>query len=470
MSSLAQAIVGGQIVTEQGTFAADIGVDQGTIVQVTVPGQLSPAEVTLDATGLLVMPGAIDIHWHCRAPAYPERGDFATETRAAAAGGVTTVFEMPISKPGCATSEILRSRRALGQKDSYVNFGLFCSPGLLDRADILAMAAEGAIGFKIFMHPPHPGREDEFQGLCITDEGDLYQALAMVKETGLHCTIHSESPQLLEYFSASMKRTGRKDPLAHADGRPPVIEASAIATLTVLADALRVPIHIAHLSTQSGLTLIREAQARGVPITAETCPQYLFFDEQDMHRLGPYAKINPPLRARTDVDALWQGIYDGTISAVTTDHSPFLVEEKERGWADIWAAVSGAPGVETFVPVMMDAAASGRLSVPQVVKLVSANPARLFRLYPQKGVIQAGSDADLILVDPRAEWTVDPELMFSRSRYTDKFYAGRRLKGRVMSTMVGGRLVYHQGKIVGQQGGGAFVRPGPAPSVPVPEH
>jgi len=462
MSELAQAIVGGQIANEQGIFAADIGVHNGKIVQVAVPGQLGSATETLDATGLLVMPGAIDIHWHCRAPAYPERGDFSSETRAAAAGGVTTVFEMPISKPGCATSEILKKRRALGQRDSYVNFGLFCSPGLLDRQDILAMAAEGAIGFKIFMHPPHPGREDEFQGLCITDEGDLYQALMLVRETGLHCTIHSESAQLLEYFSVSMKRTGRKDPLAHVDGRPPVIEASAIATLTVLADALQVPIHIAHLSSKSGLTLIREAQARGVPVTAETCPQYLFFDKQDMDRLGPYAKINPPLRARTDVEALWQGIYDGTIAAVTTDHSPFLVEEKERGWGDIWAGVSGAPGVETFVPVMMDAASSGRLTVSQVVKLISANPARLFRLYPQKGVIQAGSDADLILLDPRAEWTVDTDKMFSRSRHTDKFYAGRKLKGRVISTIVGGNLVYHRGEIVGEQGGGAFVRPGRA--------
>ena len=406
------------------------------------------------------MPGAIDIHWHCRAPAYPERGDFATETRAAAAGGVTTVFEMPISKPGCATSKVLRDRRDLALRDSYVNFGLFCSPGLLDREDILEMAAEGAIGFKIFMHPPHPGREDEFEGLCIQDSGNLYEALLMVKETGLRCTVHAESAQLLEYFSGMMQHSGRKDPLAHVDGRPSIIESTAVAVLIEMARTIGMSIHIAHLSSKGGLELIRTAQHNGVAITAETCPQYLFFHQGDMERLGPYAKINPPLREEADVAALWDGLHDGSIAAVATDHSPFLVDEKERGWDDIWSAASGAPGVETFVPVMMDAAAQGKLSVPQVVRLLSTTPARLFELYPNKGIIQPGSDADLTLFDPNAEWTVDPQKMFSQSRDTDKFYTGRALRGAVISTLVGGKLVYHRGEIVGARGGGTFVRPG----------
>lgn len=241
-------------------------------------------------------------------------------------------------------------------------------------------------------------------------------------------------------------------------GTPILVAAMRI---TALADDLQMPIHIAHLSSRAGLILIREAQARGLLITAETCPQYLFFDKHDMEKLGPYAKINPPLRERADVDALWQGLHDGTIAAVTTNHSPFLVEEKEPGWADIAAGVSGAPGVETFMPVMMDAAASRKLSVPPVVKLISGNPARLFGLYPSKGIIQVGSTADLTLFDPAEEWLVDSGQMFSQSRLTDKFYAGRKLVGRTISTIVGGQLVYHRGEIVGRRGGGAFVRPSP---------
>jgi dihydropyrimidinase/allantoinase len=321
------------------------------------------------------------------------------------------------------------------------------------------MAEEGAIGFKIFMHPPHPGREDEFQGLCIPDEGDLYQALSLVKETGLRCTVHAESAQLLAYFGEIIRRSGRSDFMAHVDGRPAVIEAIAIAKLITMMDEIGVSVHIAHLSSRAGLELIRRAQGRGLPITAETCPQYLFFDKSAMRTIGPYAKINPPLREREDVEALWEGLQDRIIGAVATDHSPFLPEEKERGWDNIWLAASGAPGVETFVPVMIDAAANGRLAVEDVVRLVSTNPARLFGLYPQKGVIRPGSDADLTLIDPQQEWIVDPKDMHSKARFTDRLYTGMKLKGKVVSTIVGGKEVYHRGEIVGERGGGRFVHP-----------
>jgi len=459
VGKLGLAVVGGKVASEKGLYRADIGVRNGKIEQISSPGDLRAAEQSIDATDMLVMPGAIDIHWHCRAPDDPERGDFATESRAAAAGGATTVMEMPISKPACATPAIFRKRRALGEQDSYVNFALYGAPGTLGRDDVLGMAAEGAIGFKIFMIDPPAGREADFLGLCLPDEGDLFQALTLVKETGLRCSVHAESAPLVSYFTKAIRSSGRSDPMAHAESRPPIVEAIAITKLISMAEVIDVPVHIAHLSSRIGLDLVRQAQARGVPITAETCPQYLFFDKQSMLEAGPFAKINPPLREQTDVEALWSGLIDGTLTAVGTDHAPFFVEEKERGWDNIWEAPPGSPATETFLPVMMDAATKGRLTVAQVVRLVCASPAKLFGLYPQKGTIQIGSDADITVFDPQREWTVDPEKMHSKARFANRLYSGMKLTGRVCHTIVGGKEIYRMGDIVGERGDGAFVRP-----------
>jgi dihydropyrimidinase/dihydroorotase/allantoinase len=250
------AIVNGQVVTEQGTFAADVGVAGGRIAALAAPGALARARERFDATGLLVLPGAIDVHFHARTPAYPERGDFFTETRAAAAGGVTTVLEMPISKPGCATPETFRHRRALGEAQCIVNFGLYGAPGTLVRDDVLGMAAEGAVAFKVFMHRAPLGRDDEFVGICLTEDDQLYQALALVKETGRRLVVHCESDALLEANIARLRAQGRTDLQAHMDSRPPVVEAVAVARLLALAEDTRTPVHIAHVTSAQAQQVI----------------------------------------------------------------------------------------------------------------------------------------------------------------------------------------------------------------------
>jgi allantoinase len=453
------AILNGTVVGDGRSCRADVGVEAGQIAMVASPAALPAAAQTLDAEGLLVLPGAIDAHFHCRAPAHPQRGDFATETRAAAAGGVTTVLEMPISKPACSTAEVLRARRALGEANAYVNFALFGAPGTLRREDVLGMAEEGAIAFKIFMHAAPAGREDEFYGLCLPEDGGLYAGLALVKETGLRCTVHAESNDLLSHFTRQLSASGRHDPKAHGDSRPPVVEALAIGRLSVICQALQMPIHIAHLSSALGLDVLRRAQAAGAPMSAETCIHYLLFDEEDMLRGGPYAKINPPLRPASDVQAMWQGILSGNIGAVVTDHSPFRPEEKDAGAESIWKAPSGCPGVEMLVPVMLDAGLRGRLGLAQSVELITAAPARLFGLYPRKGQIAAGADADITLYDPRPEVTVDARQWFTRAKDCDRLYSGRSIQGRVATTIVNGRVVFANGQITGQPGDGKFVRP-----------
>jgi allantoinase len=455
-------IANADVVTESGIQTLDVGISGGRISALLESGAAVEAGETLDASGCLVMPGAVDIHWHCRAPAYPERGDFATETRAAAAGGVTTVFEMPISKPCCATGDIFRARKALGEANVYVNFGLYAAPGLLKRDEVEDMVREGAIGFKIFMTSAPAARYDEFEGLCLPETPGLFQALQLVAETGLVCSVHAETELLIQWHTEQLKAANRNDVASHGESRPPHVEASAIATLLTLNEPAGANLHIAHVSSRHALDTVRRFKRSGVRFSAETCPHYLFFTEADLARVGPYAKVNPPLRKPDDQAALWDGLADGSLMAVTTDHSPFTVEEKERARTDIWRTPPGAPGVEELVLGMMNAALTGRLSVEHAVRLISTNGAKRFGIYPQKGVIAVGSDADLVVFDPRETTTIYTDRLFSQARACDKLYEGTTFQGKIRRTLVNGRTVFVDGAITGQPGWGQFVRPDPA--------
>lgn len=454
-------ITNADVITERGREAADVAIKDGKIAALFMRGSTVDALETIDATGQLLIPGAVDIHFHCRAPAYPERGDFATETRAAAAGGVTTIFEMPISKPCCATTEIFRSRRALGEANAYVNFGLYGAPGMLNRDEVLGMAAEGAIGFKIFMTSAPAGRNDEFEGLCVPTSEGLYQALKLVKETGLVCVIHAEDETLLDWKTKQLMAAGRNDIAAHNESRPPVVEALAISTVLTINEDVGAKVHIAHVTSRAALNTLRHFLSDSV--TGETCPQYLFFTEDDYVRVGPYAKINPPLRSQDDQDAIWEGVLDGSLLAVVSDHSPFTVEEKERARTDIWRTPPGAPGVEELVLGLMDAALDGRLPIEKAVALLSTNGAKRFGIYPQKGVIAVNSDADLVIYDPRETTTISEDMLFSKAAACDKLYEGIEFQGKIARTMVGGKTVFKDGEITGERGWGKFVRPNAVP-------
>jgi allantoinase len=450
-------IKNGDVVTEKGIRALDIAIKDQHIAALLERGSDMEAHEVIDATNQLVFPGAIDLHFHCRAPAYPERGDFATETRAAAAGGVTTVFEMPISKPCCATGDIFRMRKALAEENVYVNFALYAAPGLMDKNVIEDLVAEGAIGFKIFTTSAPSGRGDEFEGLCLPNVQDIYQVLQLVAETGLVCSVHAEDNQLLEWHTQQLKNAKRNDNLAHGESRPPYVEALAIATLLTLNEKIGAKLHIAHISSKAALETLRRFKQQGT--SAETCPHYLFFTEDDLERVGPYAKINPPLRLREDQAAMWEGIRDGTVMSVATDHSPFTMEEKERARTDFWRTPTGAPGVEELVLGMMDAALKGRISIGKAVDLISTNGAKRFGIYPNKGAIALNADADIVIYDPNDTTTIHPDMLLSKSKHCDKLYEGITFKGKVKKTFVMGKMVFTDGEIVGEAGWGQFVRP-----------
>ena len=453
---------GGDVVTGGAVVPLDVGVVDGRIAALLRPGTAVPALRTFDAAGLTVLPGAIDTHVHVRAPSYPERGTVRSETRAAAAGGVTTILEMPIAKPCCATAAVLEARRAHFAAHAVVNFGLFGAPSAASSAEVAAMAEAGAVAFKIFTTAAPPGRDDEFTGLSVPDEGAQRAALARVAPTGRLVMVHAESDPLLAVAQAAVRANGGRDALAHGMARPPVAEAVAIAKFLTLARDTGARVHIAHVTSRAALDVVRAFRAIGTDVTAETCLHYLLFTEDDVARAGVDAKINPPIRTDRDREALWEGIADGTISVVSTDHAPFARAEKDAAAGDMLAAPPGSPGLEFLVPTMLDAVAAGRLDLPFAARLLSTNGAERFGLAPDRGEIRPCAAADLTIVDLAAEAVVVPERLMTAARECAGLYAGHRFRGKVAATVVGGRIVYDGAEVTGEPGGGAFVRPAPA--------
>ena len=453
------AIVNGDVWMSTGFSKVDLGIDQGRLVTVTEAGKIPGAVRTIDATGLFVLPGVIDSHFHCRAPANPEREDFASGTRGAAAGGVTAIIEMPIAIPPTTDGPSLNVRREHAERDSYVDFGFYSSSATLDRERLRSSVEAGAIGFKAFLQDVPAGREDEFDGLCIHRNYDIMHALELVGETGLLAAFHSEDFDTLTYLDAKLHRDGRTDGAAHGESRPDFVEAIAIATLIFLSEATGTHLHLPHVSSRRSVELIRAAKRRGALVTAETCPQYLSFDSDRLRDLGPYAKCNPPFKTQDDIDALWDGLADGTIDTIASDHSPFTVAEKEAAWSDIWAAPPGFPGVESLAPFVISAGLSGRIPLETAIATITSNPADIFQLTPMKGRIRPGADADFTLYDPNAETIVDISRWQSRARGTAKIWDGLTFTGKVVSTIVRGQVVYDNGEIVGEPGYGTLMRP-----------
>jgi len=453
------AVINGRVITPDGEARLDLGVAGERVALLAAPGALPAAARTIDAAGIFVLPGTIDSHYHCRAPSHPEREDFASGTRAAAAGGVTTILEMPISVPPTTDGASLALRRAHAERDAYVDVGFYSSPATLDPAKIASSLAEGAVAFKTFMQEVPPGREAEFTGLCLHHHADLLRALELVAATGRPAVFHAEDFATYTELERRLRAAGRRDPAAHAAWRPPYVEAIAIATLILLAEATGAHLHIPHVSSALAVETIRDGKRRGVRLTAETCPQYLALTDTALAEHGPYAKCNPPLKTAADNAALWRAVRDGTIDTIATDHSPFTPADKEPGWDDIWRVLPGFPGVDILTPFVVGAALDGRLPLPRAVETITAAPARIFGLAPRKGAIAPGADADLTLYDPAPRSTVDTAAWQSRSAASGRVWQGYPLTGEVVTTIVRGAPVFDRGEIVGRPGFGAIIRP-----------
>jgi len=449
---------GGTLVTSAGLRAADLAVRGGRIVSVDPPGTAPGGEAELDATGLHILPGVIDTHVHTRHPGVAEREDFLSGTSAAAAGGITTLFEMPISKLAVNSGESLAKRAELLQPTAVIDYALYGGAGHENLDAIAGQAEAGAIAFKTFLQPPPPTRLDEFFGLWCTDEVLLRDVMRAVKTTGLRHCFHCEHTATFQAMQRQLEAAGRMTGRAHAESRPPVVEDLSVAIVLALAEDLGARVQVVHCSSPRAARLARDARWRGVDATVETCPPYLFFTDEALDRLGPFAKCNPPLRGEREVRGLRQCLREGLIEVVGTDHSPFLAEDKAKGDENIFLAPPGLAGLEVLVPLMLTAAHHGWITLEDVAALCAENAAKLFGL-PHKGRLQPGADADLTIVDLATTWRYDSAGALTKSRANMRIYDGVEMHGRVVSTVVRGAVVYRDGVVTGRPGHGRFVRP-----------
>ena len=451
-------VTGGTLVSSHGLRPATVAIRHGRIAAILDPGAHPSADAIIDASGLHVLPGIIDTHVHTRHPGVPAREDFRSGTTAAAAGGITTLIEMPIAKLPVHDARSLGERAELCRATALIDFAFYGGAGHQNIETIAEQAAAGAIGFKTFLQAPPVGRENEFVGLWCTDPATLRDVMAAVARTGRPHCFHCEDAPMIAGLQDRLRATGRLDGRAHADSRPAIVEDISVATIIAMGAEAGGPIHVVHLSSPRAAQLIADARRRGQPVTAETCPHYLFLTADALVEHGPFAKCNPALREPDEVRRLWPFLLDGTIDVVGSDHSPFLVEEKQAGSKDIFLAPPGFPGLDVLLPLMLTAVDQGRLTLPQLVRLMSERAATLFEL-PGKGRVAEGFDADLTLVDLGASWSFDTAAALSHARGTMRVYDGWRMKGRVISTIVRGVRVFHEGDILGSPGFGQLVRP-----------
>jgi allantoinase len=456
-------VAGGSVLQEGELLPLDIAVRDGRVAAIGARDAFAgQSERVLDATGRLVLPGIIDSHFHSRAPSRPDRETFATATAAAACGGVTAIVEMPISEPPTTDGTVVRARAALAVSESYIDVGFYASCATLRRADLDSSIAAGALAFKAFLQHVPPGREREFEGLCLPSNGELLQAFELLADYDLPCAFHAEDEAMLRTLESRLRAAGRRDGPAHAEHRPDYVEAISVGTLLRLAEHFGVHLQVPHVSSRMTVDLIRDAKARGVRVTAETCPQYLQFDAEALVRLGPYAKCNPPFKTPSDVAALWEALADGTIDTVASDHSPFTVAEKECAWDDIWLGPPGFPGVEVLGPYVIGAALEGRISLRRLEELLWINPARIFGIWPRKGTLQPGADADITLYDPVARGAFDSACFHSKTKAIGRIWDGVPRRGVVTHTLLRGETVFDGHTLVGRAGAGQALTRMPA--------
>jgi allantoinase len=450
-------VMGGKVCSSAGIVECDIGILGGKIARISkLPLE---ADVTVDARGQLVLPGTVDVHFHSRDPAFANREDLTTGSRAALSGGTTTLLEMPVSVPPVRDSKTLADRRKALEGKSHVDYCLYGGCGTLREDDILGQKDGGAVGFKVFLHEVPPGKESMMEGLCITNDVDLIEALRIVAKAELPCSIHAEDASILKYYTRMLKEGGRKDPLAFYEACPAAAEELAVRKVLTLMKLVSPRVHFAHVSSSSALRPIREAKGLGYDVSAETCPHYLFFTRSDLQRRGPYAKVSPPLRTREDVDDLWKGVRDGTIDIVASDHAPYRKEEKDKGIDDIWSAPSGLAGGELLTSMVLSEFLRRRLPLPRLVQLLSTNPAQRFGLSHLKGDIRVGRDADLTIINPNVQWKVKAEDLLTRSKDGALLYDGLSLTGKITEVLLRGRVAFSEANVVGKPGEGRFLAP-----------
>ncbi|MBS0248066.1 MAG: dihydroorotase family protein [Proteobacteria bacterium] len=440
-------IANGKIVTPDSVFEASIAIKDGKVLAVGDLEAMPLAAEMFDAEGMHILPGAIDDHVHFRDPGYPHKEDWESGTAAAAFGGVTCVFDMPNTIPPTGNGEILAAKHAIAASKAHIDFGLYGLLGDNTIATVPELVAGGVIGFKLYMG-------NTFGKIPSPDTGATLECFEVAAATGKRVSLHAENNDIMERRQKRLMAAGKKDQWAHLAARPNVVAIEAVSRAAILAEWTGARIHVLHISTAEELRPLREAKARGVDITGETCPHYLLLSTDDYDRVPGIIAVNPPVREMVNQRPIFDALKDGTIDVIATDHAPHAYEEKTRN--DIWTVDCGFPGVETQMPLMLTQVNAGRMSISDYVRISAYNPARIWGLYPRKGALLPGSDADIAIVDLGRDHVIRDAETQSRSKVSP--WDGYQVKGLPIHTLVRGRFVMKNRKLVsGTKGWGRSV-------------
>lgn len=452
MRALDTVITGGQVVTASGRYEASIGIAGGKIVGIYAPGTEPDAQEKIDARGLAVLPGVVDTHSHHREPGFTHKEDIETATRACAAGGVTTTVAMPNVYPPPTTRDVLNDMFDLYRQKAVVDWNINPAGTHLDQIPL--MAAAGVTSMKIFMVVDTGRDYPHMPGIGVHEHGKLMAIMEACAAADIPLMIHPHDQSMMTHIEEAFWERGERDALAYAkayashDG---LIWESAIGLLLRMQEATGVHLHILHVQTEGSVMMLREAKAKGQRVSAEINPWALFLgnDWSNIKRLGSYALSYYVPEKNTPF--LWEGLNDGTIDIVATDHAPHTREEKEIGWTDGWKAHTGTPSAQHYLSLLLTAASEGKISLERVVDAVSTRPAELFDLN-DKGRIEVGADADLVLVDLDAKAVITDEEVLSKNGWTP--YAGVEVQGLPRRTIVRGKTVFLNGEVLGAPGYG----------------
>jgi allantoinase len=427
-----------------------VAVRDGRIAEILEPGAEAEAAEVRDCSGRCVLPGLVDTHVHTLST--PAEG-IARATAAAAAGGVTTIVDMPYDSPD-PVIEAGRFNEKVAQvrAEAHVDVGLYATIAKIDGVEAIPeLLAAGPLAFKLSLYETDPRR---FPRIA---DGDLLAAFEALAATDLPVVVHAELQEIVDRLLERGLAAGEDDPGAHGRSRPVVSETAAVAKALELAHWSRARLHVAHVTHPHGFRMIEWYRSLGARVSGETCAHYLALSEDEVAELGPVAKVNPPIRDAAAREGLWADLWAGRVASISTDHAPWPLEAKRR---PMLRAASGMPGLETFLPVVYTEAVRRGFPLPDLVELVAGRPADLFGIGGVKGRLAPGLDADLVVLDAREPWTFDAERSLSSAQWSP--FHGRPLAGRVEATFLRGRAVYEDGRLLAGPGTGRWLERPPA--------
>lgn len=422
-----------------------LAIDEGKIFKIGREVNMPKADQKIDLKNLLVLPGLIDAHVHLRDEGKSYKEDFCTGTAAAAAGGITTVLDMPNNTPMTMSAETLRNRLRIAEKKILVNVG-FYSEFPNELSEIEEIVAEGAIAFKLYM-------VEQIGGLNIDDDQALRETLKKVGELKVPVAVHAEDKILLKKAEQELKRAGRDDVHAYLKAHSEQVEVKAIRRLLNITRQAETHVHFCHVTTENGLNAVVDGKKSGKPVTCEVTPHNLMLSVDYLEKCGSLALTMPPFRGKNHLEALWNGILNGQVDILGSDHAPHTLEEKKA--SSIWDVKVGIPGLETILPLLLTMVKKDRLLLANVIRLLSEKPAEIFNL-KGRGYLKEGNNADLVVVDLGKKYKIDASKFYSKAKYSP--FDGWNVEGKAVKTFVNGRLIMDQQRIVEKAGSGEIIR------------